>query len=451
MEETIWADYISVLENYTPLASKNTTFDEVIAEKLEQLKTLVRQDEYRSTIPDPILLILSLIVQREQSNKILLPCLETLRNCYGKNWDSSPSTWTCILKGILKSIEKRLSAESLCEEDVPVIQISLQFVGNLLNSQPSVSESVWYNLQKCFQILLTNQDTKVSLYTSFVLYGILRSSESVRREFADPKWTSLFSSIIDSSPNEFLQYSIELYFKHHNLFAKLYNQQQLRSKLYLLKQIIEFLPSSDFDILNWQFMVRSFVDKSGVVLRTCESNAEDLEALEVVYLLEVLAKGSSEDPCRAELMKEDQLVTSAIDMLKSVHLLGKSGSNYFSTVKDYFAELEDHPAMNLKNNLVRLLGNLCYQNRVVQDRLRSEGVIASLLECSQLDARNKLIKEWSVWAIRNVCENNAENQELIRSYVRLGVTQPSILENSGLVVEDEGDSGLKLRPAGKEN
>ena len=47
MEETIWADYISVLENYTPLASKNTTYDEVIAEKLEQLKTLVRQDEYR--------------------------------------------------------------------------------------------------------------------------------------------------------------------------------------------------------------------------------------------------------------------------------------------------------------------------------------------------------------------------------------------------------------------
>ena len=137
-------------------------------------------------------------------------------------------------------------------------------------------------------------------------------------------------------------------------------------------------------------------------------------------------------------------------MLKSIHLLGKSGSNYFSTVKDYFAPLEDHPALNLRNHLVRLLGNLCYQNRAVQDRLRTEDVIPALLECSQLDARNKFCKEWSVQAIRNVCENNLENQELIKSYVRIGVTQPTILEDLGLTVE-VSDSGLKLRSAEKEN
>ena len=173
------------------------------------------------------------------------------------------------------------------------------------------------------------------------------------------------------------------------------------------------------------------------------------------------------------MLKEDELLISAIgkfvviisnsgdelegnqnaflaDLLKNLHTLGKSGTNYFSTVKDYFAPLEDHPALNLKNHLVRLLGNLCYQNRAIQDRLRTEEVIPTLLECSQLDSRNKLIKEWSVQVIRHLCEDNLENQELIKSYVRVGVTQPPILEDLGLSV-DVSDSGLKLHAAEREN
>ena len=226
-------------------------------------------------------------------------------------------------------------------------------------------------------------------------------------------------------------------------------------------------------VLECQLTILLSSEKFGVVLRTCESSSEDLEALEIVHLIEVLAKGSSEDLSRAEMLKEDELLISAIgkfvviisnsgdelegnqnaflaDLLKNLHTLGKSGTNYFSTVKDYFAPLEDHPALNLKNHLVRLLGNLCYQNRAIQDRLRTEEVIPTLLECSQLDSRNKLIKEWSVQVIRHLCEDNLENQELIKSYVRVGVTQPPILEDLGLSV-DVSDSGLKLHAAEREN
>merc|ERR1712137_1389511 len=103
-----------------------------------------------------------------------------------------------------------------------------------------------------------------------------------------------------------------------------------KSKVYLLDQIFKFLPSKDFGILNWQFISQLFVEKFGVVLRTCESSSEDLEALEIVHLIEVLAKGSSEDLSRAEMLKEDELLISAIDLLKNLHTLGKSGTNYFS-------------------------------------------------------------------------------------------------------------------------
>ena len=106
--------------------------------------------------------------------------------------------------------------------------------------------------------------------------------------------------------------------------------------------------------------------------------------------------------------------------------------------------MEQHPCLDLKANLVSLLGNLCYRNRAVQDVLRTEDVFDTLLECSNLDPRNVLIKERSVLAFRNVCENNQLNQELIESYKRLGVVQPSILKNSGLVVHDSA-TGLKIR------
>jgi len=426
MEDTLWFEYVSVLESYTSSAiDTNSNDKDSVVNKLERLKSLTCRDEYRSAIPVSILSALLHIVQHEKCAEVLLPCLGVLRNCYGKNWDVAPTTWSSILTTTLDSIKNNVSPELPRDEDAAIIRLSLQFVGNLLNNRPSVSALIWSHLQTSFETLLTHRDEKISLYSSFVLYGILRISPDIRGEVTEVKWSCLLARLIDFSRqelnNEFAQFSIQLYFQHHDLIAKVYHQQPLTSKLILLNQMLEFVPSNDFDVLNWQFISQLFVEKSGVILRTCESNAEDLEALEVVYLVELLAKGSSEDPCRTQLLKKDQLDIMAIGMLKSMHSLGKSGSNYFSTAKDYFEPVEEHPCLGLKANLVRLLANLCYRNRAVQDVLRTEDVMATLLECSNLDPRNVLIKEWSVLAIRNVCENNQLNQELIKSYQRLGV------------------------------
>lgn len=136
-------------------------------------------------------------------------------------------------------------------------------------------------------------------------------------------------------------------------------------------------------------------------------------------------------------------------MLRSVHSLGKSGSNYFSTVEDHFGSVEPHPALNFKCNLVRLLGNLCYQNPAAQDQARELEVIAPLLECSNLDARNPFIQQWSILAIRNFCEKNPQNQELINSMTRRGDVQPAVLEELGLDVRDSG-SGLTISQSNKQ-
>lgn len=131
--------------------------------------------------------------------------------------------------------------------------------------------------------------------------------------------------------------------------------------------------------------------------------------------------------------------------MRAVHSLGKSGSNYFSTVPDHFDSVEDHPALNFKSNLVRLLGNLCYGNRTAQDRIRELEAMPPLLECCNLDARNPFIQQWSVLAIRNLCAGNPTNQELIASLTRQGVVQPTVLKDLGLVVEENSSGKLRVR------
>ena len=172
-----------------------------------------------------------------------------------------------------------------------------------------------------------------------------------------------------------------------------------------------------------------------------------MEALEVSGVVELLAKGSSNDECRKQLLVAENLVivtigknfiyvkfilslqfTFYLELLMVIHQLGKSGNNYFTTLNDHFASVEEHPALNFKCNLIRIIGNLCYQRSDVQDRLRQSECILPLLECCNLDARNPFIQQWAILAIRNFCENNPLNQHLINSLTKKGVVETQILD-----------------------
>lgn len=43
-----------------------------------------------------------------------------------------------------------------------------------------------------------------------------------------------------------------------------------------------------------------------------------------------------------------------------------------------------------------------------------------------------MIKEWSILAIRNLCEGNAENQEIIRQLTKVGDTKSDIIKELNL-------------------
>ncbi len=60
-----------------------------------------------------------------------------------------------------------------------------------------------------------------------------------------------------------------------------------------------------------------------------------------------------------------------------------------------------------------------------------------------------VISQWAVFAIRNILENNLENQKLIQGLRRRGVSDDTMLREMGLRVE-ERDGSLLLRPLKKD-
>nr|CAH0104257.1 unnamed protein product [Daphnia galeata] len=384
---------------------------------LNQLQTLTQltvEDDFRSSIPNEILQLLLKIIQRPLCVPLSLECARTLRNCCGKNWESFPDTWSQLLNEC-NDLLKSFILKEFPVEVIILTRVILQSVGNVLNTQANLSHTIWKSLQSQLGKLISHEDEKISLYSSSVMFGMLRNSLTIREEITTHRWRDLTAELISSSHRGILysQFSIKLFLCDHNMLENLYNFQELHTKLLLLHQISEFCPEcEDMDVHNWKFFSRLFQERASLILRTCENPSMDLEAMEATSLVEILAKSSSGDACHRELFLDDDVLVTTIDLLRSIHSLGQSGSNYFTTINDHFGSVEPHPALNFKCNLVRLLGNLSYKNPSTQDRIRELDAIAPLLECCNLDARNPFIQQWSILAIRNLCEKNVANQKL---------------------------------------
>ena len=59
------------------------------------------------------------------------------------------------------------------------------------------------------------------------------------------------------------------------------------------------------------------------------------------------------------------------------------------------------------------------------------------------------ICQWTIFCLRNVLENNLENQQVIRSLTKVGLAHNRRLTEAGFVVEETTDG--KLRIVGKHN
>eukprot|EP01080_Neovahlkampfia_damariscottae_P007194 gene7194-11510_t len=99
-----------------------------------------------------------------------------------------------------------------------------------------------------------------------------------------------------------------------------------------------------------------------------------------------------------------------------------------------------------KTNLIRSLGNFSFKNKSIQNLLRQEGFIPIVLSHCSIEQDNPFLKEWSIFCIRNLCDENEENQKEIEKYKPIDIDPAtrSLLNKMGEDIEIVDDK-IKIK------
>lgn len=71
------------------------------------------------------------------------------------------------------------------------------------------------------------------------------------------------------------------------------------------------------------------------------------------------------------------------------------------------------PYQGFRRDIVAVIGNCTYGRKQVQDEMREKNGIVLLLQQCVSDEENPFLREWGIWAARNLLEGNTENQRVV--------------------------------------
>ncbi|KAH9306693.1 hypothetical protein KI387_011097 [Taxus chinensis] len=112
--------------------------------------------------------------------------------------------------------------------------------------------------------------------------------------------------------------------------------------------------------------------------------------------------------------------------------------------KDWMSHVDQKrkvcPYKGYRRDIVSVLANATFRRKHVQDQIRECGALLLLLQQCVVDEKNPFLREWGLWAVRNLLEGNRENQqEVAELELQNYVNTPAITE-IGLRVEIDPNS-----------
>ena len=90
------------------------------------------------------------------------------------------------------------------------------------------------------------------------------------------------------------------------------------------------------------------------------------------------------------------------------------------------------PLFHSKLMLLQLISNLSFNDPNVQDLFGQLGAIPLVMAQTNLDDRSPLIREWAIFALRNLTENHLNNQAIIEAMQIQQVMNTDELREMGL-------------------
>lgn len=337
------------------------------------------------------------------------------------------------------------------DKEISVLNCCLQFFGNAIYQNDKIKDFVWVTLYKTEILgrLLQSSQAKVREYSMMVLYNCITvvNTDDV---MSIPEGQKMVLLLVDSLRENLIDWGVfllETFMKSEEFMSKCYDILPLDSRLLILDLIAETLEKSSeakayLPACSVGHIANSFTTDAMDIVKICSTTIQDLRPLEISKMLCVLCAASVHDHYSRIVKSNPKLLEIALDVLKCVHLLGKSGNNAFSSLSNIKEvrnvekdEMEQSPAYGFKKNLIRLIGNMCSECRENQDLVRTMDGIPLLLDCCCLDARNPYIMQWCILAIRNLLEKNKENQEIVAKISITGdLVDSALLRELGLEV-----------------
>lgn len=354
-----------------------------------------------------------------------------------------------ILSSTQKILNDLIHINNHSSESELCLVVAFQFVANLLVNNHEIQCSVWKTCQELLQHSLTYNNVKIQSCAAMIIYNIFLGHPELI-SFDQNLHENIISLTTNNETSEFPLYILQLLISNTQFIHEVYDNLKPELKLIIIDVIHDLVKNDGHKCLKvdiTDFFVKKFVSYSDNILNILEKLESPYEAHEAVKILDFLASISS---CNdSNLQNQNCLIINSVALLKSVHCLSKQPDNNFSMIQK-LSELneieknetvQEHPYFGFKSSLIRLIGNLCFKNKENQDKIRELGGIPVLLDCCNIDGRNPFIIQWTILTIRNLCENNWENQKIIAAMPSTHKMDTEKLERMGILLNKESDSG----------
>lgn len=364
---------------------------------------------------------------------------------------------------LLKYLQTKESQDGVLES----LRCGIQFFGNIAVGNQKCKDDIWrLCIPDHLLQLLSGEDEKTVTYTAMVMHTCL--DEAKVETMAQAQNISLALKVMELCRTQpdidwTVLIATQHFLKSAVLVESLYTRMNHHDRVTLLELLLAQMREEDADCgvppAVASFLASSFQNGCSAVLSlatgSVSCNEVVQEALTVISLLDVLCEMTSDHREFMFLQDHPDLLVNTTDLLAQVHVIGKSSKNIFSASQNFTsfsgeAGSSPHsPVISFKAHLIRLIGNLCHNNTCNQNKFRELEGIPLILDNCTIDSNNPFIKQWAIFAIRNLLENNYENQELVASLEKRGSADYSALRELGFQVE-ERDCGLLLKPVRKD-
>ncbi|XP_017078688.1 ataxin-10 [Drosophila eugracilis] len=226
-------------------------------------------------------------------------------------------------------------------------------------------------------------------------------------------------------------------------YQKLETEDRVSFLDYVAHYLRENSPNGEVTLFLLQHFAKEFRLKSDCLLRETLKLKHELHPREVHTLLRIIASASGSEKYANVYSTDQSLFINVSSLLRCVVSAGKEPDGggldkpmtkleEVALTSGIDAQYEKKVSYELKTLLVRCCANLLYDNKANKGYCLDTQLLPTLLECTTMDARNPLMREWSILAIRNACINCPEAQQVIAGLTMQGSAPNDILTELNL-------------------